>query len=205
MDSQTRLVIKVLSTGIVIGFILGKFVDIDISIRRGAKSDKISPTRAVVSRGKAKRGTLELCYFENRSDMRKIEKSNTRIERSNEQASEGRYSLKCFFPDGGGAIGFYETLPRNWEGYKTFTFDVYSEEEDVPLSLFVKDRKNTAYYDRYNKEHIRLQKGWNSIEIPIEAIDRKLKLNDINHVRLFLWKVPGEHTLYFDNIRLIGN
>ena len=33
-------------------------------------------------------------------------------------------------------------------------------------------------------------------------MDKKLVINDILNIRIFLWNVSGERTLYFDNFRL---
>ena len=150
------------------------------------------------------KNVLELCYFERKDDLKKVGTDGVKAELSQSKASEGKTSLKCEFPEGGGAFEFYSTLPKNWSGYKYFKFDVYSDEGNVSLSLFIADPENRSYGRRFNKEKIMLDKGWNNIEIAIPSIDRKLILSKINHIRIFLWKTKDEHTLYFDNVRLVS-
>jgi len=204
MDSKNRLIAISLVVGIVLGFIFSKVIDVRIGINPRIRHI-LSKVRDVSERNLNVKDVLKLCSFDKKSDIRKVGKSKVTMEISSKYASNGKYSLKCVFPDGGGAIEFYDTLPRNWTGYKTFKFDVYSEEDGVPLSLYIKDTKNTSYYDRFNLENIHLHRGWNNIEIPVSAIDKKLRLYDIHHIRIFLWRVKGVHILYFDNFRLISS
>ena len=195
-----------LIVGIISSLILSRFVSIEIKVHprimRVLSKVKHFPGKLVNTR--QDKEVLELCYFENSRDIKKCEKNKTQIQITKDKASEGKYSLKCIFPDGGGAVGFYATLPKDWTGYSAFRFDVYSEEDDVPLSLFITDTNNATYNTRYNKERIFLEKGWNNIEISVSEIDAKLALNKITHLNLFLWKVKGKHILYFDNFRLIS-
>ncbi|MBD3245492.1 MAG: hypothetical protein GF333_00590 [Candidatus Omnitrophica bacterium] len=197
-----RLLILVLGV-FFLGFFAEKLVDVDINVNPRVKGF-FSKAREATEVNLFVKGVQRISDFEQESDVKKLEVSKAAVERSDAYASRGTYSLKVTFPDGGGAVGYWATLPRNWVGYKALKFDVYSEEGEVPLSLFIADTRNTSYYDRFNRDGIALRKGWNNIEIPIEAIDRKLIMNDINHMRIFLWKVPGRHVLYFDNIRLVS-
>lgn len=202
MNKQNRLIIIVLITGLFLGFILSKAIDVKVSMHPKIKHILKRMVRMPIKVGAAKKDTLELCRFENNTDFKKVEKSDVQASLSQDNVKQGKYSLKCIFPDGGGGIGFYETLPKDWAEYSTLQFDVYSEESDIPLSLFIADTNNKLYYDRYNKENISLKKGWNLIEIPIKDVDKKLIIERINHLVIFLWKVKGEHVLFFDNLRL---
>jgi len=204
LNSNNKRLIFVLSIGLIAGFILSKALDIKVGIHPRLKQILKGAVHFPKSKVSNKQDILELCYFENKADLQKIEKDKVEKELSQKNVTEGKYSLKCVFPDGGGAISFYETLPSNWTGYSAFKFDVYSEEDGIPLSIFIADTNNISYNDRYNKEGISLKKGWNNIEIPISEIDKKLILDRINHLVIFLWEVKGQHTLYFDNIRLIS-
>lgn len=204
MKSRIRTAIVTLMVGMALGILFGKVLDIKVSIRPYKMALK-KLLYSSKSNTQPKRDTLELCAFENKSDIRKIEKQGVTIVISDEKASEGKTSLKCEFPDGGGAIGFYDTFPSDWTGYKKLAFDVYSEDEGLPLSLFIADTNNTSYYDRFNRENIALKNGWNAIEIPISDIDKKLILDRVNHLRVFLWQVSGSHVLYIDNIRLTSS
>lgn len=150
-----------------------------------------------------KQGLRELCYFEDKNEVDKIFE-DTGIERqiSTEGISQGKYSLKCIVPDGGGAIlSTWKTLPKDWTGYDFLKFDIYSEDE-VPLSLFIRDSVRKGYGERYNKEGILLKVGWNKIEVSLVDIGAKINIADIVQLRVFLWQVAGKHVLYVDNMRL---
>lgn len=151
---------------------------------------------------KKRAGVLTLASFEKDGELSLFEDSEGRLERTREQATQGRYALKVTFPDGGGSLSAWRTLPRNWSGYKRLQFDVCNPQSTVPFSLFIKDSKHTSYRQGYNQEQIRLGMGCHSIEIPLAEVARKINLRDVVQLRIFLWKVPGQHVLFFDNFRL---
>lgn len=202
MNNQKRWTIIVLVTGLLCGFALSKAIDIKLSIHPKLKSIIKHIYRIPFKSKPLSKITPQLCDFENKSIVAKLEASKVKISLSQQYVSEGKSSLKCIFQDGGGAVGFYDTLPRNWKGYDTLKFDVYSEEDGIPLSLFIADANHASYGERYNRDRIALNKGWNSIEIPLANVNKKISLDDIAHLRIFLWQVAGTHILYFDNMRL---
>jgi len=167
-----------------------------------ARLAKPSPLASSPSPTADRDGSLTIASFESDEDLKLFGDSDVTLGRTTEHATHGIHSLKATFPDGGGALSTWRTLPRNWVGYDRLRFDVYSAESEVPLSLYIKDSKHTSYGERYNEENIRLQPGWNAIDIPLLDVARRINLRDIVQFRLFLWKVPGQHVLYFDNFRL---
>ncbi|MFC1592683.1 hypothetical protein ACFL4C_01565 [Candidatus Omnitrophota bacterium] len=205
MHKSNKKAIIYVVIGLILGFVFSKAVNVKIEIHPKLKKVFSRLRQSSVSvKNEPIRDVLELCYFERKSDLQLIENNKVKKEQTNEKATQGKYSLKCIFTDKGNNVSFYSSLPRNWAEYKYLRFDVYSEEDGIPLSLFIADKVNISYYDRYNKEGIPLNKGWNNVKISISEIDKKLILDRINHLNIFLWKVPGEHTLYFDNIRLVS-
>lgn len=203
MESNKRAVVIYIVIGFILGSVFTKAVNVKIEIRPKLRRFFSKLTQSSISvKNEPIRDVLELCYFESENDLKKIEKSNIKMERSQKYVSEGEYSLRCVFHQGDSGVSFYGTLPKNWSGYKNLKFDVYGEDDNIPLSLFVADANNISYNDRYNREGIMLNKGWNSIVVPIDEIDKKLILDRINHLIFFLWNVPGSHVLYFDNIKL---
>jgi alpha-L-arabinofuranosidase len=204
LKKYKKIIIISLLSGLALGFVFNHIirVRVDFQPRFGTFLAKVE--QASQFPAPEVKDVLELCTFEQKTDINRVEGDGAELDISSQQASQGKYSLKCAFAAGGGAFEFYSTLPKDWTGYKYLKFEVYSKESDVPLSLFIADTENRSYGRRFNKEGIKLHGGWNLIEIPIPDIDRKLILNKINHLRIFLWKVSGAHTLYFDNFRLVS-
>jgi len=197
-----KKIIGIVVLSMVLGVVLSKAVNVKKSIPPRVRSALSKIKHWTPPGPRNNKAVLELCYFEKKSDLKKVEKGKVKFEIFKKKTSQGKNSLKCVFPDGGGALSFYNSLPKNWEGYVSLNFDVYSQDDDVPLSLFIADHKNVSYGKRYNKEKIFLREGWNNVEIAIEDVRKKISIDKIRHLNLFLWKVSGEHILYFDNIRL---
>ncbi|RLA12519.1 MAG: hypothetical protein DRQ52_07830 [Gammaproteobacteria bacterium] len=104
-----------------------------------------------------------------------------------------------------------EYLPRNWNDWTTFHLEVFCA-DSTPQSLHFKIDDSQAITDgnsylmRFNAtEH--LQSGWNSIDIPIEAIrngpaDRKMDMAQIYSVTLFFSHRTAPGFMLLDNLRL---
>jgi len=205
LKKYNKSIVVSLLIGIAFGLTLAKVLEIKITLHPKFVWFLDRMSYQPLKRSHEDEGSLEICYFEEKSDLKKIQKSDCEKTLSRDRVSEGNFALKCLFPDGGSNISFYGTVPRNWKEYKYLKFDVFSVDNNIPLQLSISDTHNKSYHDRYSNPEIRLSSGWNHINIPVSDIDRKLIINDINHINIYLWKVDGEHTLYLDNMHLTKN
>jgi VanZ family protein len=103
-------------------------------------------------------------------------------------------------------------FPRDWRGFKYFTFSAYNPE---PTALEVvcrindkrHNREGYRYRDRFNRR-LNLPPGWSHIRLSMEEIttapeDRRMDLDDILQVGFFTISLPTPRTLYLDDVRLL--
>lgn len=100
------------------------------------------------------------------------------------------------------------TITHDWRKYKVFSFDVYNaHNKTIPLTVRIDDSKGSLDYpDRYNKTFL-LQPGANTVLVPLDSLmtsvtNRKLDLNMIYKIMIFMAKPDEKVVLYFDYIRL---
>jgi hypothetical protein len=147
--------------------------------------------------------------FESDSELERFHwRCHTLFSLSDEHATRGSKSLKLeLFPSD--YPGLTPKLAgNNWQGYNTFSFDIYSTQQKItPLTVRIDDSKDCLDHpDRFNKIFY-LQPGANTISIPTDTLvtsgtKRKLNLKMIYRVMIFVAQ-PGERMVYyFDCIRL---
>jgi len=102
---------------------------------------------------------------------------------------------------------YFNDIEKNWSGYRFFKLDLFNPSEPFALHVRIDDKKSGwEYADRFDQT-FKIQKGMNSISIPLETVKanvtpRALNLRNIKRLMLF---VPGndkKRTFYIDNIRL---
>jgi hypothetical protein len=127
---------------------------------------------------------------------------------SDKHATHGAQSLKLIlFPsDYPGTTP--EIILRNWRKYRSFVFDVYNQEErDVPLTVRIDDKQvGPDYGDRYNTTII-LSPGPHRLILPLDQLiasgtRRRIDLDKVRHVFLFVQRPRAKTTLYLDYFRL---
>lgn len=104
-----------------------------------------------------------------------------------------------------------EHLPRNWSDAKTFYFEVFNADSTPQkLNIKVQDslsvKEGNDYSMRFNGVQS-IQPGWNSINIPIQAIreaphHRPMQISDIHSIELFVTNRQSPGYLLVDNLRL---
>jgi len=120
---------------------------------------------------------------------------------SKENVTEGKYSLKAVYPISGYPSINTKKLKHDWDDYEYFAFDVYNP-RDKKINFVI--RLDDSSKKRVNIDNP-LEHGWNHVRIPRASIAKSINADNIYRVVLFL-KDPQERiTLYFDNMRLIGD
>ncbi len=127
---------------------------------------------------------------------------------SSDFAARGSKSLKMeLYP--ADYPGFFTTLAiKKWINFTEFSFDVFNP-EDRPVRLWVRIDDQSDYpdfEDRYN-ESFQLSQGKHHVEIPLSrmvtsGLKRRLNLNNIIRLCIFLDHPRGKTVLYIDNIAL---
>lgn len=153
---------------------------------------------------------LVLFDFENDAELNRIHwKCFTMFALSEEHATHGQKSLKMeLYPSDW--PGWTPKIARtDWRAFQAFGFDLYNPGDDK-LTLFMRidDREDfPGYPDRYNRSFL-LAPGNNRIEVKLEELitsstQRRLDLDNIYRLFLFMHEPESKITLYLDNVRLI--
>jgi hypothetical protein len=149
--------------------------------------------------------------FESDGDLDRIHwKCRTLMSLSDEHVAHGAKSLKLeLWPSDYPGLAPM-IADRDWKPYHSLCFDVYNPEgRELQITVRIDDRKDYPDYgDRYNKS-FELKPGWNQMKIPLETLvtsktARQLDLNCIYQFLLFMVNPRERHTIYVDNIRLLG-
>jgi hypothetical protein len=127
---------------------------------------------------------------------------------SEQHATHGAKSLKLeFFPNNYPSLNPI-LFREDWGPYSEFVFDVYNPQAvDVELGLCIDDRSDSPPpEDRYGRSFI-LRPGANFITLRLDNLttakgERKLDLNKICSVLIFVEKPQEWVVLYFDYFRL---
>ncbi|MCC6393652.1 MAG: beta-galactosidase [Bryobacterales bacterium] len=143
---------------------------------------------------------LVLDDFESGDSVQRWEGSLTL---SPERASHGKESGKVELT--AGRAEFSTTrLPRDWRGYQSLRFDVYSERHaDSPLSLRIYD--DNGYFDADQK--ISVRQGWNHVEVKLASLraefsGQPLSLGAIGKLWFSARRARLPWTIVVDNFRL---
>jgi len=148
--------------------------------------------------------------FESDSELDRFHwKCHTLFSLSDDHVSHGQKSLKLeLYPSD--YPGLEPKLDNNdWRGYKAFRFAVFNpQEKEIRLTIRIDDSlDHLQYEDRYNKT-LSLKPGINQIRLSLDRLtttgrDRKLDLENIYRVLMFVANPQEKIVLYFDYIRLV--
>jgi len=149
--------------------------------------------------------------FETAAEMRRWEVSGGTLERVPKLATEGRYAahLAATGADRDYVGMFTDQLVRDWRGMSALCLDVLVPHGQRPrLWVRVDDQMvpQPAYGERFQKRLV-LPSGWNRIRIPRSELEvtpsgRRLELEHVARMGVFLEAPEAGTEIYVDNIRL---
>lgn len=130
------------------------------------------------------------------------------MERDAQHAASGQYSLRVEMYPNGEYPGFKAGFAEGWQGYKRLSIDIYNPgDEEIKFSYRIDDRNdNPPFADRANG-HVMLRPGRNTFSLDLENLktsgtDRRLALQKISSLGLFVHQPPRKLVLYLDRVRL---
>ena len=130
------------------------------------------------------------------------------MERDAQHAASGQYSLRVEMYPNGEYPGFKAGFAEGWQGYKRLSIDIYNPgDEEIKFSYRIDDRNdNPPFADRANG-HVMLRPGRNTFSLDLENLktsgtDRKLDLQGISSLALFVHQPQKKLVLYLDRVRL---
>lgn len=135
----------------------------------------------------------------------------TYIERSQEHASAGAYSLKIVMGNQRYAGVAFNQLMTNWSSYAHLEFDLYNPGA-VPLMMLVRisdkqhDLGGNHINDRYNR-YINMLPGWNHVDINLEEVakapeHRRMNMDEITSLVICANRLREPQIVYLDNVQL---
>jgi hypothetical protein len=141
--------------------------------------------------------------FEDEADVKKWDAKNSEPSASTEHATSGKGSMKLTLKGGVDFPGIYtERFPtKDWSGFKTLKFDVFAD-EPMTLMLSIKDPDSKDYASRFNMDKIEINKGANTVVIPLSDVGAKIDVKKIKSTTIFSGKLDKDTTIYLDNVRL---
>ena len=154
---------------------------------------------------------LTLFDFETDSELDRMHwKCFTMFALSEEHATHGQKSLKMELYPSEWPGWTPKIAKTDWRGFQALGFDLYNPaDENLKVTLRIDDREDYPDYpDRYNQAFL-LAPGKNRIEVELEELitsgtQRRLNLDNIYRVLLFMHRPEGVVTLYLDHVRLFG-
>ena len=152
---------------------------------------------------------LVLFDFESDSELDHLHwKCHTLLSLSDERPTHGVKSLRLeLYPSA--YPGLTPVLKNHdWRGYKSLCFDIYNpERKNLKITVRIDDKEDPDYADRFN-HGFTLISGLNRINIPLNDLitsgtNRKLDLNNIQGLVIFMVSPTEKVVLFVDYIRLI--
>lgn len=129
---------------------------------------------------------------------------------SGEQVYTGEKSLRVETDTGKYSGISLVHFPSDWTGYQALTMAVFTEDNDLSITVRVHDREHRQglqqYSDRFNRS-FKLHRGWNSIAISLRDIEqapgtRKLNLSDVHGLGFFVTRQKRRRLIYIDTVTL---
>jgi hypothetical protein len=148
-----------------------------------------------------------LANFESAMDSRAWK---GRVERIPFASNKSQYALKIQFTTEKYSTVSFDEFFNSWQGYEFLSMDIYNpSEKPLEINLRINDvlhNSNNTFEDRFNRR-IQLISGWNSVVIPIDAIQqapaqRQLQLDAIASLAIFTMRLPEARDIYLDNLVL---
>jgi hypothetical protein len=151
---------------------------------------------------------LEVNYFERQNDIHNlfVISRKSKVQRSEEQRTQGRYSGEIVFGTTWEEIALVY-FPQMWSKYRYLKLDIYNPQDTIlHLQFRIGDYfDNEKWYldsQRFKKE-VDLHKGWNRLEFSMDEIASKININSPRRsIHLSFFPRPGEK-VYIDNMRLV--
>ncbi|MCF8095223.1 MAG: CIA30 family protein [Desulfobacteraceae bacterium] len=154
-----------------------------------------------------------LADFETPLEKTRFRGNRSLLKISDKYAFQGKRSLRMDFTTRLYSTHSLSYIPGNWKGYAHLKAAVYNPgQKPVKLHIRIEDTQharseNQQYTDRYNSSFDLPPGKWEKIRIPLKEIknapkNRKMEMEQISSIMLFVARQPEPLTLYIDDIRL---
>jgi hypothetical protein len=150
-----------------------------------------------------------LASFESELELTRWRSGLSKLSRSTDHVSDGRYSLKWQMNPGPYPQCTLIWPVNDWTPYRALEFDVWND-ADEPLEIVTKIedfRHNKTYADRFHQP-VRVPKGKTTVRVDLKAVqdapdDRKMDMALITRLSLFTIDLRRQRVLHIDRVKLI--
>jgi uncharacterized protein len=147
--------------------------------------------------------------FESDEDLQRLNwECHKWFELSFENATSGLFSLKVFLPPGSYPGINFEEMRKDWSQFKLLKMDITNpSSEDIRFHVRIDDHESGWEYGNRFDVNFVLKPGLNNISIATDSIKtnlrgRRLDLENIKRMMVFIPSNPKKRELFIDNIRL---
>lgn len=167
-------------------------------------------TKIIYSDYRSWRDFPVLSDFESSHHVSRWSGSNS-FERVLSPVQQGRYALKINLAPGRYSGITLRHFPGNWKKASSLQFHIHNQEDGLMLYFRIDDKwsltTRSLYTDRFNGSK-QLNRGWNVIRVPLDDIEagpltRKLDLEKIRRLGLFITNSQKERTIHLDGVKLV--
>ena len=152
---------------------------------------------------------IVLYDFENEEELDFLQwKCGTIMQRDRDHATSGRYSLRIEMYPRAVYPGFHSSIHRGFAGFKRLNIDIYNPASTpINLAYRIDDRQDSPPYDDRANGRFIIEPGENTISLDLVTLmtsgtRRKINLDKVRNLLLFVHRPPKVTTFYLDNIRL---
>lgn len=164
----------------------------------------------ILACGPANKPTEYILFdFESESTLDLISwKCHTIFSVSEMHAGHGRFALQmALYPSA--TPGFVQRVPReDWSEYDSVCFDVFNDEDHVlEIGMRIDDQVECPDLTDCCHHYYSVRSGPNTVCIPLDTLttagtERKLDLQAIRRLFVFMIRPPAKTVLYLDYVRL---
>jgi hypothetical protein len=166
-------------------------------------------TNALIDESRARNSLPILSDFETESEINRW-RGKTMAVVSDEQVYSGVKSLRVETDTGKYSGISLVHFPSDWAGYQSLTMAVFTEDNDLSITVRVHDWEHRQglqqHSDRFNR-NFKLHRGWNTIAISLREMEqapttRKLNLSDVHGLGIFVTRQKRHRLIYIDRVAL---
>lgn len=169
-------------------------------------------TKAFIDESIARKQFPVLSTFETPFERERWSSNNSELTIDHDIVKHGKSSLKVSLTTTQYSGVFLAHFPEDWRNFSFLWLDMFNPSSEL-LKIYcrVHDRLHITngfpYDDRFNSTFI-LNRGWNTITIPMEQIlnapvSRTMDLANIKGFGIFVASLPTPEVFYVDNVRLV--
>jgi hypothetical protein len=160
-------------------------------------------TLSLVVFAQAKEEAKVIFDFENAGDAGDWELASADASIVPDHATSGKTAMKVVLKPGNDYPGLNTAkAPADWSAYKSLKVDVFCDEA-MNFMIRIDDTDSKDYASRYNLDSNDINKGANTVTIPLSDVGAKIDLKKVKLLIFFSGKVEKDTTYYLDNIRLV--